>query len=110
MEGLWGDSFSSHLSEWESPPFLTSKKRNFLSPPYLQFYYFQMQHAVKAQGMRTPWTLSPTPIFHLISSVDHAKGLISQHYSMLLGNYLDGYSSKAREKWESDLGQISGDQ
>lgn len=56
------------------------------------------------------WSLSPTSILHSFSSVTHAKGLISHCYSMLLSNYLDGYPSKVRGKWEGDIGQLSGDQ
>lgn len=70
----------------------------------------QLHHALRGQGADTVWTLSLTPIFHSISSVAHAKGLIVQFYSMLQSNHLDCYPSKACAGWERDPGQISGDQ
>lgn len=76
----------------------------------MQFYYIQLQHAVGAHGFVTQWTLSPNPIFTLISSVEHAKGLICQCYNMLLCDYLDSYPTKVRENWEVDMGSLSGDQ
>lgn len=56
------------------------------------------------------WVLFLALVFHLLSSVTHAKGLISQCYSMLLNDFLEAQPTGLRQRWERDVGPISGDQ
>lgn len=49
-------------------------QRKFALPDYMLYYYLQLSHAVKAQGNAMDWSLSHTPIFHLIQSATKTKG------------------------------------
>lgn len=51
-------------------------------------------------------TLSPTPVFRYVQSVQDTKGFISNCFGMLLPSYLEGCHCNAKENWEQDVGLI----
>lgn len=73
------------------------------------FYYLQLKHAVTAQRSLKAFEMSPTPIFNYMQQSSCTKGFISNCYTMLLGVYLENFPNSACEKWERDVGDISGD-
>lgn len=79
-------------------------------PNNMYYSYIQLKHAVDTQGSATPWTLSNTPIFHLIQSSTETKGFISYCYQMLLMQLLKAHPTRAPSLWEQDVGPITGEQ
>lgn len=73
---------------------LRTCRPHFHLPLMLQFYYFQLCHAVHSQGLVTDWSLSPTPVFRYVHSVQDTYGFISRCYGTLLPSYL-GYPCNA---------------
>lgn len=54
--------------------------------------------------------MSATPIFNYIQQGSSTKGFISACYTMRLTEYLENYPCTVLEKWEADVGTISGKQ
>lgn len=82
----------------------------FKLPPTMYYPYLQLRHAVGAQGSATQWTMSSTPIFHLLQTSAETKGIISHCYQMLLMHHLKAHPTKAPSLWENDVGPLTGDQ
>lgn len=82
----------------------------FHLPPSMNFYYMQLRHDIVGQGRSSDGILSPTSLFSLIKDAESAKGFISQCYAMLLQSFLKKHPLQVLEKWEKDVGQLTGNQ
>lgn len=106
----WGITLVSQVFQHGKLMSFVGLQCKFALPDYMFYYYLQLSHAVKAQGNATDWSLTPTPIFHLLQSATKTKGFISPCYHMLLMEYLSAYHTRAMSQWEEDVGTWTGDQ
>lgn len=105
-----GVTLLSHIFENGKLLSFLEMQDKFKLPATIWYSYLQLRRAENAQGDAGEWTLSPTPVFHMLHYSTATKGIISQCYQMLLARHLWAYPCRAVSAWENDLGQLTGDQ
>lgn len=80
-------------------------------PKQIFYRYLQMRHALNAQFKTQPLVWSNVPLLQKVIKSDNAKGHISEIYTQLSSkSIVRSEHLKCREKWEEDIGEITGAQ